>query len=100
MDVIEKMPRFMSLLASNAIKWLLWSVKLSFLSLVLKYEKWEVYWIKNNENWAIQVQVIPSLTLMCLFRPLTSLYNFKVYLISISSQPNGFIDFLNQGMLQ
>ena len=70
------------------------------MSLVLKYEKWEVHGIKNSENWVIQVQVMPSWAHMCLFWPFTSIYRFKVYLISVSGQPSGFIDFLNQAILQ
>jgi len=78
----------------------MWSVKLPLLGLITKYKKWEVYWIKNSENWATRVQVVPSCMFMYLSWPLTAISHSKVYLISVSGQPSGFIDFLYQAMIQ
>ena len=67
------------LLNIYCMQWIIWSVKLPLMDLLMKYLECEVYSIKNGENWATQVQVMPSWTFMYLSWPLTFVIHFKVY---------------------
>ena len=64
----------------------MWSEKVALLGLIMKYGKWGGYWIKNSENWTVQVQVTPCLTLTCVFWPLTFISHSKVYQICVLGQ--------------
>jgi len=57
------------------------------LDLLIKYEKWEDYWLENNENWAMEVQVMPFWTNMYLSRPYTLINQFKACQICFQANP-------------
>jgi len=92
--------KFCELVNTYWVQWLMWSVKVALLGLIMTYREWWVYWVKNNENSATQVQVIPSWMFMFASWPLTFINRSQVYLNGVFGQPSRFIDFLNQAMLQ
>jgi len=99
MDFTKEVLNFMSLLASTVFNDSYGVQDLPLLGLVMQYEKWGVYWIKNSENWVTQVQVMSYWTLMCLPWPLTFIIHFKVYRMCIWGQHSGLSVILNQVML-
>ena len=69
------------LISMYFVQWLIWLMKLPLMDLLMKYLKCGVDRIKNSENWATQVQVMSSWTLMYLFWPLTFINYLKMYWI-------------------
>jgi len=61
-----------------------WGWKIIFTRFV--NEIWEVQWLKNSENWAKQVQVLPFWTNMCSPWPHTFIIHFNMYQMCLSSQ--------------
>ena len=59
--------KFSELISFYCVQRLIWSEKLPLLDLLMKYDKSREYWLKNSENWAMQVQVMPSRMHMYLF---------------------------------
>ena len=73
--------RFYELTSIYWVQWLMWSVKVPLLGLIMKYGMWGVYWIKNNKNLVIQVQVMVYWTLTYFFWP----FIFIIHIQSISN---------------
>jgi len=61
--------------------------KLHLLDLLMKYEKWAEYWLKNSEHWVMQVQVMLFLNQYVSLLALHHYYPFqsvsRMFIISI-----------------
>ena len=66
---------------------LLWREKLQLPILLMMYEKWGQYWVKNSENWATHVQLMPFSTNMYLSWPQSYITHFQVCQICYKGNP-------------
>ena len=64
-----------------------WGEKLHLLDLLMKYEKRGLYWLKNSENWATQVQDMPFWTNTYLTRSYTLINQFKACQMCCQANP-------------
>jgi len=69
--------KFIELNSFHCVQGLNWGGKLHSLDLLMKYEKWGECWLKNNETWVTQVQVMPFWTNMYLSWPQTCITHYK-----------------------
>jgi len=74
---LHKENKFNELIASIVFNDSFW-VKLHILDLLMKYKKWGEYWLKNSENWALQLKVMLFGTNMYLSWPHTYIIHCKV----------------------
>jgi len=57
------------------------------MTLSMKYEKWGEFWLKNNDNWATQVQVMPFWTNMYLSWPHICIAHFQLCQMYYKANP-------------
>ena len=72
-DFTKKITSLVSYNSFYCVHWLFWDEKPHLLDLIMKYDKLGEHWLKNSENWATHMQVMPFLANTCLPWPLTLL---------------------------
>jgi len=100
MDFRKAIPSLVNLIASIGVEWLIWGGKLKLMELWTKYEKWGEYWLKNTQNWAKHLYIMPFWTKLCPSWYYTFITHFKMYQMSLSNQFDALNTTLNHAASQ